>query len=253
MFKDILEYLKSPNEENNGKNNGNTGENIKNVDNSSDGFDLMISEYFNNRNIENKRKINENIENNPENKCNLKKLPEMEISVNSDDFFIEEIELSSDENKNLKENKIKKLKNGPEHIKQCVINNDHSNESFLCTQSPIISVQTKLNLIKQKNPNQEYITLCVIRNSQNLKVAGIVLGYIIRHSASDKTGLYRVISDGVDEMVCAVCPSVLQKYKLEKDSIVLFKSPSVWRVPYSENICVLNIFMSNVISVIPEK
>ncbi|EIJ94390.1 uncharacterized protein NEPG_01058 [Nematocida parisii ERTm1] len=252
MFKDILEYLKSPNEENNG-NNGNTGENLKNQDNYEDGFDARISEYFNSRNIENKRKINENIENNPENNCNLKKLPEKENSVNSDEFFTGEIELSSDEDKNLKENKTKKLKNGPEHIKHCVINNDHSNESFLCTQSPIISVEAKLNIIKQRNPNQEYITLCVIRNSQKLKMAGIVLGYIIRHSASDKTGLYRVITDGVDEMVCAVCPSVLQKYKLEKDSIVLLKSPSVWRVPYSENICVLNIFMSNVISVIPEK
>ncbi|KAI5191703.1 hypothetical protein NEMIN01_1636 [Nematocida minor] len=128
------------------------------------------------------------------------------------------------------------------------INHMNDEPSYLSTQTPITSIEGKLNGFKENSIYTDYISIREIRNSKSLKMDGKVLGYITKDTASDTAGSI-IITDGVDEIECAVCPSAIERYKLEKDSIVLIASPSVWRLSYTSNNCILNVVVENIVSV----
>lgn len=119
---------------------------------------------------------------------------------------------------------------------------------YLCSQTHITSIEAQIQAIRNQNSSVSYISLAAIKASTSLKIEGQVLGYVIRQSPPDRAPSI-LITDGVDEMLCAVCPSVMDAYKLEKDTIVIFFSPSVWRLPHIGNSCVLNIVMTNIVYV----
>ncbi|KAH9386793.1 uncharacterized protein NEMAJ01_1689 [Nematocida major] len=121
--------------------------------------------------------------------------------------------------------------------------------SYLCSQAPISSIEAQLQHIKQRNPSVNYISIGEIKASDALKVSGMICGYVIKHSPVDTAGCI-TITDGVDSIVCAVCSNVIEAHVLEKDSIVLIESPSVWRLDHVQNRCVLNIVLNNVVTVV---
>lgn len=119
--------------------------------------------------------------------------------------------------------------------------------SFVSTQMPTVSIESKIQQIKdQIKEVYTYIPIREIRESTLLKIEGAVIGYIVRQSPEDRAGSL-VITDGTDEISCAVSGEAQDIFKLEKDSVILISHPSVWRIPYAEETCVLNVVPDNII------
>ncbi|KAI5133722.1 hypothetical protein NEAUS05_0569 [Nematocida ausubeli] len=251
MFDDILEYIKRPVEEKNSPSKKQKKEEKSEPAEealSAEDSAFNIFEYFDDR----YRKGKDPQKREPE----IRKPTEVDQcdaeNISSSELCMDDLAISSEYRQPTKEPAPLEAIEIPAIVKRPhfpdINISQPDNTSYLCTQTPITSIEAKIAMAKQQSPDTNYVMLKEIRNTEALKINGTVLGYVIRHSAPYEAGNI-LITDGVDEMPCAVCPQVLEKYKLEKDSIVLLDSPSVWRVPYTDNACVLNIVTRNVISV----
>ncbi|KAI5181789.1 hypothetical protein NEOKW01_1947 [Nematocida sp. AWRm80] len=120
---------------------------------------------------------------------------------------------------------------------------------IISTQTEVPTIDSFLEKTKEKYHEQEIVTVNDIKNTKDLKMKGIFIGYITQIPSTDRAHSLK-LSDGSEELFCALHSKVPIEHTLKKNTILVIETPSIWRLTYTLYTPVINIALDNIISVI---
>lgn len=88
-----------------------------------------------------------------------------------------------------------------------------------------------------------------LKKSDNLKISGLLMGYVTQISASAIMP-FLTLSDGLDEILCSLEQEVLDRHRIDAESVLVLKDPSIWRESAGrKHALVLNVTADNILDV----